>query len=413
MTIGTLFRYLVGNRQAILEISRCPSAIGLGLLFVISAGLAREYDGEDLLAEPWYILIPVAASLATSFVLFVILFAAPLIHRLPRPRFLAGYRSFLGLYWMTAPLAWLYAVPYERFMSAPKAVEANMWTLALVAAWRVVLMIRVATVLMGYQMFAALFLVMCFADCVVLTALQLIPRPIVSIMGGARMTESDQVIYNITSLICFFGWLTLPLWVICTLVTLTVARPDWQQASAGAETMPHPSRPLWTFGVLSIAIWALVLPFTQPEQQLRRTVEQALYQGRLKDGLDVMLAHDLHDFPPHWNPPPRIGYANMRPSLPDIVDLIDERSESWPRAVYADKVRLVLSYRNPLFSGSDHDRYRLLLQAKRLGINMDADEWALEDLSHSMSSATGLTAEERANAKVIIDSWLENVRKRK
>jgi len=30
---------------------------------------AREYDGEDLLHEPWHLLLPLVASLATSFIL--------------------------------------------------------------------------------------------------------------------------------------------------------------------------------------------------------------------------------------------------------------------------------------------------------------------------------------------------------
>ncbi len=148
MTIGTVLRYLIGNRTAIMDIANCPSALGVGLLLVLSAGFAREYDGEDLRAEPWHLLIPVAASLVTSFILFLLTFMKVLAQDSPPPRFFKAYGAFLALYWMTAPLAWLYAIPYERFLPDPQAVKANLWTLALVAAWRVVLMIRVVSVLM-------------------------------------------------------------------------------------------------------------------------------------------------------------------------------------------------------------------------------------------------------------------------
>ena len=52
---------------------------------------------------------------------------------------------------MTAPLAWLYAIPYERFLSPVGATRANLWTLGLVAAWRVLLIIRVLVVLLSYR----------------------------------------------------------------------------------------------------------------------------------------------------------------------------------------------------------------------------------------------------------------------
>ena len=32
------------------------------------------------------------------------------------PSFFRCYAAFLGLFWLTAPLAWLYAIPYERFL---------------------------------------------------------------------------------------------------------------------------------------------------------------------------------------------------------------------------------------------------------------------------------------------------------
>src|SRR5262249_40492318 len=66
MSIATLFSYLVGNRSAILRIATTRGTLLLGALLVLSAGFAREYDQADLLHEPWRLLIPFAASLATS-----------------------------------------------------------------------------------------------------------------------------------------------------------------------------------------------------------------------------------------------------------------------------------------------------------------------------------------------------------
>src|SRR5687767_5262694 len=137
MTISTLLKFLVGEREAILTVARTPQAIWIGLLFVLAAGFAREYDGEDLLHEPWHLLIPLGASILSSAILYLLIRAITWFRGAPGPSLLSGYRSFLALYWMTAPLALFYAIPFERFASAADAMRANLFLLALVAAWRV------------------------------------------------------------------------------------------------------------------------------------------------------------------------------------------------------------------------------------------------------------------------------------
>ena len=53
MTIRTLLRYLVGDHQAILDLAATRWTLVVGFLFVLSAGFAHEYDGQDLRREPW------------------------------------------------------------------------------------------------------------------------------------------------------------------------------------------------------------------------------------------------------------------------------------------------------------------------------------------------------------------------
>jgi hypothetical protein len=47
VSLATLLRYLSGDREAILTIARSRCSLWLGLVFVLSAGLARECDGEN------------------------------------------------------------------------------------------------------------------------------------------------------------------------------------------------------------------------------------------------------------------------------------------------------------------------------------------------------------------------------
>src|SRR5262245_61059042 len=132
MSIRALLLYLIGNDKAIVRLASDRRALWVGLLFVLSAGFAREYDGQDLLRQPWHLLLPLGASLVSSFLLFCLLYCRLIWTDPARPPFFSAYLSFLGLFWLTAPLAWLYAIPYERFMPETRAVEANLWTLGLV-----------------------------------------------------------------------------------------------------------------------------------------------------------------------------------------------------------------------------------------------------------------------------------------
>src|SRR5260370_5135520 len=117
MRIRTLLLFLIGQRQAILDLAADRRSLWIGCVFVLSAGFAREYDGKDLLHEPWHLALPYAASLVSSFLLFAVLFEAAREHHWQGPGFWRSYRSFLSLFWMTAPLAWIYAIPFERFMT--------------------------------------------------------------------------------------------------------------------------------------------------------------------------------------------------------------------------------------------------------------------------------------------------------
>ena len=218
MTISTLFQYLTGKREAILRIANTPSAIWLGMLFVMSAAFAREYDAEDLRSDPWYLAVPLVASLVTSFLLYVLVYGLSLV-RLPEKRpFWTGYRSFLSLYWMTAPLAWLYAIPVERFLSASGATSANLWLLAIVSIWRVLLITRVVMVLFGASL-AAIWTVMLFADTVVLAILMLTPIPVINVMGGVPLSQSEHMIQSTAITVGLFGGLSWFVWLFGFIVS--------------------------------------------------------------------------------------------------------------------------------------------------------------------------------------------------
>ena len=124
---------------------------------------------------------------------------------------------FVGL---TAPPAWLYAIPVEKFMSVEKAATLNMWFLLFVAAWRVALygvFLRRAAQLTGMAWFAALFLPL-VAIVAALTALNL-EDAVFQIMGGIdrEPTVADKS-YGAVVVLTFFSVFTAPIFLVLYLV---------------------------------------------------------------------------------------------------------------------------------------------------------------------------------------------------
>jgi len=348
VSIRTWLRYLIGDRQAILELAAAPQALFVGALFVLSAGLAREYDAEDLLHEPWHLLLPFAASFVTSLVVFLPCYGLAYLKRgrTTVPPLWPAYRSFLGLFWLTAPLAWLYAIPYERFLSPVDSIKANLWTLGVVSAWRVFLMIRVMGVWMrfGWQ---SLFLVLLIADVEALIALTVVPRPIVGLMSGVRLTPAEELIANTTRLVQGITCLSLPFLCLFVLVAVWEEKAPWPSID---ETSIDKDRSwkLIAAAVCSVFAWFFILPFTQPEQLRRHEVERAFRQGRISDGLAEMSAHQPADYPPYWDPPPHPAWGGHRdpdshPKLGEIYEAIAiEPPAAWVRAIYYGKLEQYL-----------------------------------------------------------------------
>lgn len=306
MRLATLFRYLIGDREAILQLACNCWSLAVGALLVLSAGLARDYDQEDLLHEPWHLLVPFGASIVASAVLFAVACGPWALARdatAPWPGWIRAYASFLGLFWLTAPLAWLYAIPYERLMTAPLAVGANLTTLAIVAAWRVALMVRVLRMLFNYDLFAAVVMVFGLGDAVLLLAMSFLPSPLLELTSGTKMSEGDLVLFQTAFYVSLIAACSGPLWLVGLFSVYATTMPRWQ--SLDGWTSVRPAYSVWGMALGAVVLGLMALPFTLPEQTLRRRVETDFKEGRAGDALAKMSAHSPEDFPPLWLPPPR------------------------------------------------------------------------------------------------------------
>lgn len=106
----------------------------LGVLCAWIAGIGRYWDHPTAGAAQKSGLGPVVYVFALAALLWLLLL--PL--RANRQR----YVTLLAAVSLTSPLAWLYAVPVERWFDVGTAISLNLWFLATVACWRVALMAR-------------------------------------------------------------------------------------------------------------------------------------------------------------------------------------------------------------------------------------------------------------------------------
>ncbi len=337
MRVRTLIRYLLGREEAILGVASDPGALGTGLLLVCSAAFAREYDGVSLLHEPWHLALPIVASLGSSLLLFALVRAAAWRRVTAMPAFLPAYRSLLSCYWMTAPLAWLYAIPFERFLTTVGAMQANLCCLGIVAAWRVCLMIRVVSVLWRGSGAAAGVLVLAFADAVALLALAAIPMPLIELMGGIRRSPADELLHGVRSGLFGLGCFTLPGWLLAAAFVVGHRGLPWRWTAAP----PGDRAPGWLGGLAwaSVLCWTAVLPITQPEQIRAARVSSALRGNRIPEALDAMSAAGPDGFPPGWEPPPRLGWIEAGPDAPEVLEsMVGRPVAPWVRALYVNRL---------------------------------------------------------------------------
>jgi hypothetical protein len=424
MNSKTLSLFLIGNREAILRAASCPNAIWVGLIFVFAAGIAREYDGEDLLHEPWHLLIPLAASVVSSAILFLLVRLFAWIHGAVQPDLVSGYRVFLALYWLTAPLALLYALPVERWLSAGDAAQANLGLLALVAIWRVVLMTRIISVIYTAPFGSALAIVLFFADTVMLIALHFMPVPVLMVMGGVRLSPAESVIQGTSLLATVLGMLSWPVW-LATVIGVALYRQSWQYAPVSSADH-RVSTDMWGIAIVSLCALLPALPFTQREQGLRHQVEAEFNAGNTSAALQLMSKHTRENFPPHWDPPPRIAYLRPRPDITTVLEQVTTTTVApWVLDSYAEKYANWLSGDSYFYwrelNSSEFERQLAIIeklpnQRSILEYNQDALRYELDKVSEPLKtrlerilSEAGipLNREQKSESQAVSDAPIE------
>jgi len=288
----TIIQFLFGKREAIQKIADAKYALLLGFLFIVSAGLARNYDHHLLHKEFLWIGGPVVMSILSSVLIYGFI---KKIGRLTSAFVFQNYHPFLKCFIMTAPLAWLYGIPVEQFTSALTSTKFNFGILLVVSFWRVALMVRVTQVLFNFHPTRAFTFIAIPASAEMFFATKIRAIDIVGIMGGMKLTESEEFLLSagrimaMGSLILFFGAFFL---------LFFTKRGEAQSKEPAA--LNHKIAPLtWVTSILVIIFW-LALSKT-PQKQLTNIAQfQKLIRAKnYQQAAELAEAASKKGFPPH------------------------------------------------------------------------------------------------------------------
>lgn len=206
-------------RNVKIDIPTRPITYGLWVILLAwIAGIGRYWDHPS----PSLFELSGLRSVAYIFVLSTVLYLIVWPLKRKRWSWLAVF-VFVGL---TSPLAWLYAIPVERFTSAGTAITLNVRFLMLVALWRVALY---GTFLWRYaglrhSSFIAALLAPLALILFALVALNL-ENAIFEIMAGIEQERTpDQEIsdsrFVVVNLLFIFSVITVPVWIVAYIIGL-------------------------------------------------------------------------------------------------------------------------------------------------------------------------------------------------
>lgn len=333
--------FLIGDRRAILALVGDRRLLLVGALLTLGAALAREHDAEDLVAEPWHLLLSPLASLAAALAFAALLMLSGTRRWQDPPGCGRIAIAIVAAFWLMAPMAWLYGIPWERLLDPVAAAEANVATLRIVSIWRVALLWRVTVVLTGARPLAAGVLTLGFADLAALAALNAMGGRLVVIMGGVRMDPAQRVVAQATTDALFLTMSGLLILGPALLVVVPWSGRRWTWT-------PVPGRlrlgGLAALAIVAIVAWGAAAAATWSEQRHARIVRVRVEAGDIAGMMHVLASISAEDLPPQWSPPglaPGTIGPTARRAL--IEALAQRRAPPWVLDRYLQRLDLVLS----------------------------------------------------------------------
>ena len=352
MNLPTAAKFLMGDVTAIQQVARSRAAFRFGIVLVLTAGIARQYDQSFILEAPerWFLgsLLFSTVTGTILFTFFYVSFIRAYSDRdaLNETSFGSQWRSFMTCYWMTAPLAWLYAIPVERLFDPLTAVQANFFLLATVAAWRVVLIARVCAVITEapfIRIFPWILLFACAEFLIITFSSAAFGRTIMISMGGMENSPEESLLIRLAS-----NTFVAAFWILVASIIWLIASATWLDE---LKAKPFPSATRDKFptatALILLALFGLLAIKPQREQLHSHTLQTQFAAKNYRHALDYLSTNGLAAFAPSRPIPPKLYEYEMYEQMLGVFKALKAEDPQWLRDFYFQKLTTMFSIEPP------------------------------------------------------------------
>lgn len=381
-----IFLFLIGNRGSIERIAGSWWALLIGAILVLTAGIARNYDHLDLLRDPEWIIGPFIASIITSSIIFVVVKTYLGLYGSKVRIKWRQYVSFLCLYWMTSPCAWLYGLPVESYTDLVTATKWNIAFLAIVSIWRVALMTRSLAVLTKASYGVSLLGILLPASAIMCVGSFFKGLSLVGIMGGVRLpphTKLLQEAAGFTAMASF--WITIVAMIAAPIIGRKFARAS-RQIPWRTEKAPWLALFL---ACLCLILWAGAGRLTQVKVQRNHHLTELIKQHQYADALSYASQYKLEDFSTiHYFPPNPYtpSYHGNRSEYRELISRFDGSEPAWLRETWIRQYATTLLNARMGLSEEDHLLIKSIPELREI-IEREATEEENQRLLESLNDS--------------------------
>jgi hypothetical protein len=327
MSASVILRFLFGHAESVRTVAFSRASFWTGVILVLLTAIARNYDQTFILEKPFLWLFgPLLFSVLSGTWVFLVGYAIAWGYMdAERPGFWSAWPAFMGLFWMTAPIAWLYAIPVERLFDSVTAARANVALLTIVSSWRAILMARVFQVLHRAPFLMCLSWVLIPA-CIEILVLYFfgggLAKSIMAGMMGMRNSPEEQVLLDAMNV----AMTTTP-WVLLAATISTVA---WRmKASTSPFPVRQPGKVPWPSLGVAAALWIVVAVVPQLQVARNAAVDRLAADGEFRKLLDYLSAHQPHQFAPSRTLPPGPFEREIFEQVPELMRAVKTSDAPW------------------------------------------------------------------------------------
>jgi hypothetical protein len=348
MLAKDLLTYQFGNLEAVRRVAGSRYLLVVSATLVLITSVPRNYDQTYIGEVPWWPVIPLAFSFISGSFVFWVLYRGFI--KEAGDGFRRKYWMFIGLFWMTAPVAWLYGIPVERFMDVRGAAVSNLWLLCVVSVWRVALLARVMSVI--YQVSSLLsvgwVLLAAALEVAFLLFFRGIGEGIGRGMAGMRNSPEQDLILRILGAVFWASVIVVPVLLILLRSMVKVSE------KAQITELPGNNRLPWLLLLACSVVWIGLA--VQPQRELAREwkYRALLKKWETRDALAYLDTLDLEDWPSAKPFRPDPYEFEVWDLLPPLMEQVTGNEKPWVQQKFLWVFERTFDHRYRRFSEEDY-----------------------------------------------------------